>query len=357
MAGTSTPTYDIPASFAAIERELLASIIRNLKRHRVEEIKDGFEWAAWQAVQLASMEEYARANALRYGPAFDALNDLIEQAIRLAYETGGSEAEAAILQAVRNGWRIPSGAPGDNPGRPFGWSFFQVPGRRLDALIAATHSDMMRAEHAVLRKSIDVYRETIANAVIYATSGAGTYAKAIDMATNDYVRKGITGIVYRNGSQHSIAEYSQMAVRTASKRAALAGEGDMRADWGVHTVVVAYNPQGCPECMEFSGQVLIDDVYSGGTAREASETGYTLLSEAMDAGLFHPNCRDSISTYFEGVSKPPRKMTAAQKDRAERREAREQSENAAARRREEYARLADFSLDPERSEHYRGLSA
>ena len=29
MAGMSTPTYDIPASFAAIERELLASHVRS----------------------------------------------------------------------------------------------------------------------------------------------------------------------------------------------------------------------------------------------------------------------------------------------------------------------------------------
>lgn len=353
MAGMSTQTSDvIAAAFARIEEELIRSIIRNLKAHRVEEIAEGFEWAAWQALQLSSLDGFARANALRYGPMFDALNELIEEAIALAYETGGSEAEAAILRAVQHGWRPPAGAPGDNPGAPFGGSFFRVPERRLNALIAATHTDMMRAEHAILRKSVDVYRETVMTAHTYAASGAGTYAKAIDMATEDFLRKGINGIVYKNGSQHGIEEYSRMAVRTAVKRAALAGDGDMRDKWGVHTVIVAYNPQGCAECQEWSGQVLIDDVYSGGTAAEARASDYELLSTAMDAGLFHPNCRDSLSTWFEGVSEPPRKPSESQMERAERREQREQMENHAANAERQYERLARFSLDSGNRERY-----
>lgn len=357
MAGRFTPTSadQVAGAFARIEEELIRSIIRNLKNHRVEEIEYGFEWAAWQALQLQSLDAFARANAYRYGPMFDKLNELIEQAIAEAYEVGGSEAEAAILRAVKNGWTPPAGAPGDNPGAPFGGSFFRVPQNRLNALIRATHTDMMRAEHAILRKSIDVYRETVMSTQTYALSGAGTYAKAIDMATDDFLRKGINGIVYRNGSQHGIEEYSRMATRTAVKRAALAGDGDMRERWGVHTVIVAYNPQGCPECQEWSGQVLIDDVYSGGSAAEAQASGYALLSEAMDAGLFHPNCRDSLSTYFEGVSAPPRKPSAAQMQRGERREEREQRQNELDNRRAMYGRLADFSLDPERRRHYRAL--
>ena len=50
--------YDIGAAFEAIEDELTASMIRNMKRHKAEEAKEGYEWAQWQAEQgIAELEE------------------------------------------------------------------------------------------------------------------------------------------------------------------------------------------------------------------------------------------------------------------------------------------------------------
>ena len=37
--------YDIGAAFAAIEEELIASMMRNMARHRAEETKEGIQWA------------------------------------------------------------------------------------------------------------------------------------------------------------------------------------------------------------------------------------------------------------------------------------------------------------------------
>ena len=48
--------YDIGAAFEAIEDELTASMIRNMKRHKAEEAKEGYEWAQWQAEQLRFLE-------------------------------------------------------------------------------------------------------------------------------------------------------------------------------------------------------------------------------------------------------------------------------------------------------------
>ena len=49
--------YAIGKAFAAIENELLDSMMRNMKRHRVAERKEGFQWEQWQAKQLAGLEE------------------------------------------------------------------------------------------------------------------------------------------------------------------------------------------------------------------------------------------------------------------------------------------------------------
>ena len=58
----------------------------------------------------------------------------------------------------------------------------------------------------------------------------------------------------------------------------------------------------CPKCLPFVGKILIDDVWSGGSSEDGS---YPLMSSAMAAGLYHPNCKDNHTTYFPGISTPP----------------------------------------------------
>lgn len=334
MATSSISHDDIAEAFARIEDELLASMMRNMASHRVEELDSGAEWAQWQAVQLQGLHDYARRNNLDHGPAFDDLNGRMEAAIAEAYEMGYAAQEAGILDAIAKGWEPPQA------------DMLRPSPHRLDALLKATHDDMMRAEHATLRRAEDIYRKTIFSAQLYATSGAGTYEKAIDMAVVDFLKKGVDGIVYRNGSRHTIREYSQMAVRTAAKRAAMAADGDARRDWGVHTIFVNYRADACPECMEWVGQVLVDDVYSGGTPEEAAEGGYALLSDAMAQGLFHPNCRDTQSTYFEGINEPPEPFTPDEMGKAEEGEAEEQARSQAEQNAREWGRAAEMLLDP-----------
>ena len=60
---------------------------------------------------------------------------------------------------------------------------------------------------------------------MYANTGAGTYEKAVDMATRDFLKAGINCIEYANGSRHTVKDYARMAIQTASKRAYLTGEG------------------------------------------------------------------------------------------------------------------------------------
>lgn len=40
--------YDVAAAFDAIEEELISSMIRNMKRHHVEEINEQKQWEMWQ---------------------------------------------------------------------------------------------------------------------------------------------------------------------------------------------------------------------------------------------------------------------------------------------------------------------
>lgn len=166
------------------------------------------------------------------------------------------------------------------------------------------------------------------------------------MAVKDFLDRGIRGITYRDGSRHSIREYSQMAIRTALKRAALASEGAMRREWGVHTIIVNHRTDACPVCMRWVGQVIVDDVYSGGTPEEAEELGYPLLSEAMKEGLFHPNCRDTATTFFPGITELPPRPTEADLRLAQEREDMEGDISNARAQERSQALMAELALDP-----------
>ena len=291
--------YDIGAAFGAIEDELIDSMIRNLKRHQVEEITEGFEWSQWQALQLQALEDYKRKAAAKFGSKFSSINDRIEEMLTNTYNTAETSQERKILKAIQKG--IPETATPITGSGAIQGEFFKTNDRKLDALIKATTNDMERAEHAVLRMTDDKYRKIIFNAQVYANTGAGTYEKAVDMATKDFLSAGINCIQYKNGRRVPIDVYSEMAIRTANKRAYLQGEGEMRKKWGIHTVIMNKRSNPCPKCAPFVGKVIVDDVWSGGTAEEAKEKGYLLMSDCIKQGLYHPNCQDSHTTYFGDI--------------------------------------------------------
>lgn len=70
---------------------------------------------------------------------------------------------------------------------------------------------------------------------------------------------------------------------------------------GIHTVKVSSYGACSKLCQPWQGRVYVDDVYSGGTAKEAEELHLPLLSTAIQGGLFHPNCRHHLSTYYPGT--------------------------------------------------------
>lgn len=70
--------YDLAKAFHRIEDELIASMVRNMARHRVEEIGEGYAWNMWQAEMLKSLEKYKRINQKKYGKQFKDINSQIE---------------------------------------------------------------------------------------------------------------------------------------------------------------------------------------------------------------------------------------------------------------------------------------
>lgn len=328
--------YNIREAFEKIEDELIDSMMRNFSRHRAEETKEGYNWTQWQAEQLQSLEEYRKHNTKKFGKRFKNINGKVEEMIRTAKADGNASQEAEILEAVKNGFKAPK-----KPSAHSTAEFFKVNDRKLDALIKSTTDDLKRAETAVLRMSNDKYRKAIFNAQVAMNTGAVTYEKAVDMACKDMLNAGLNCVEYKNGARHTLSDYADMAVKTANKRAYLRGEGEKRAEWGVSLVVVNSRQGGCPDCAKYIGKVFIDDVYSNG---KKSDGNYPLLSTAIKNGLFHPRCKDSTSTYYEGITTLG-PVTPEEEAEMDRREQLETKQQYAQRQAERFDRRAEYSLD------------
>lgn len=339
--------YDIGGAFKAIEDELIAAMIRNMDRHRAEETKEGIEWSMWQAEQLKALEKYKRDNQKRFKGRFQDLNKEMGELIRISRQRGNMQQEVKILDAIRKGFpakKISQGVTAE---------FFRLNDRKLEALIKATTNDMQQAETAVLRMANDQYRKAIFNAQVYANSGAGTYEKAVDMATKDILSRGLNCVEYANGARHTLADYADMAIRTASKRAYLQGEGEKRQEWGITTVIIAKRGNPCPKCLPFVGKVLIDDVWSGG---KKSDGPYPLMSKAIASGLYHPRCKDSHTTYFPGISTADDTWTEKELEAVGQTNKQEAGQQYVKRQAEKYGRLAEYSLSPENQKQYKQKS-
>ena len=285
--------YDIAEAFRRIELLLIESMSRNLGRHQKWETDEGINWAMWQAEQVKDMRRFAQQNQKIFGPQFRQINEQVKKVLAQTAGMEGFDQENEILKALISGADMSR-----QPGAGLSGSFFGINDRKLGALINSTTKDLEKSENAMLRKVNDEYRKTIFNAHTYFESGASNLKQAIDMATDDFLKKGINCIEYKNGRVVNIASYSEMALRTANTRAGLIADGAKRRETGHHLVKISEYGACSETCMPWQGKVYVDDIYSGGTEKEAEETGYELLSTAVAGGLFHPNCRHRATTYY-----------------------------------------------------------
>ena len=340
--------YDIAEAFEDIEMALIKSMRNNMKRHINEEYDEGINWTQWQAEMLSGLSQYRAENQDVLKGYMGRINAELDAAIRDAYATGESEQEIELLKQIKKGYEPPKdGKKANMQGR-----FFRNNQKKLNALVKAATNDMKKAETALLRMTDDVYRKTLFKAQMFYNTGAGSMWQCVDMATKDFLASGINCVQYANGARVNIASYAEMSLRTSNKRANLMGQANTREKWGIHTVKVNARGVACPMCLPFLGRVFIDDVYGGGTTEESRITGYPLLSSAVADGLYHPNCKDSCSTYYEGINRPYEPLTKEQKAEVKRKYNLEQKQRYYERNYKRNMRMGNGCLDQTDAQKY-----
>ena len=327
--------YDIKKVMEEIELQLITSMKRTLWSHKEDEKAKGFDWPQWQALKLKQFEDYKKANKEIFNNNTKGLNRYLYKHIKEQFKEGAGRTNK---QAIQSGIIRKEDSQ-------LGGSFLGLNHRKLDALIKTTKNDMKDVKYATLRMANDQYRQIIYKAQVFANTGAGTVKQAIDMASKDFLARGFNCIEYSNGSRHNIADYCDMAIRTANKRANLMGEGEMRKKLGNPLVYISKHGGACDKCTPWEGRVYIDDVWSGGKTEDGQ---YPLLSTAIEGGLFHPRCHHGVSTYYEGINDEPEEVTQAKQNHNEE----DKYTQYLQQRQKKYQRLAAGSLLPENVLNY-----
>jgi len=311
--------YELKTIYEDMEMELIYSFYRNLTKHKKDEAQAGFSWEMWQVAMLRNIENYRKENRQIIGKHRQEVDEAISKVLKYAYDKGKHNVEQMAKQAQikMNKGAISLPEHNKNTGEvnkipPQENNFFGVNKRKLEAMIKTVQNDMERADQAIHRKMEDEYRQTIYNAKIQLANGAISLDKAIDIATENFLSKGINCIAYKDKDGSilryvNIATYAEMALRTAQHRARLLGEGAKRDEMGRYLIFVSSHGNCCKLCFPWQGQVLIDDVYSHPSKEHMNKYKgkYKLLSEAIGTGLLHPNCRHTLATYFEGITRLP----------------------------------------------------
>lgn len=208
------------------------------------------------------------------------------------------KAPAAITEALTKAYAAGAAAEATVKGE-----FGRNSGRALQSLVKETLNVLNAPNSPILRLALDDYRSIIAETTTRVNMGTMTRRQASQAALDRFASKGIKGFVDSAGRKWEIESYAEMAVRTASGRAQIAGTLDRMQLRGIDFVIVSNAPEECKACRLWEGKIL--SVSGNGVGKQEGFRVVGSVDDARRAGLFHANCRHNLSAYVHGLTDPP----------------------------------------------------
>jgi len=167
------------------------------------------------------------------------------------------------------------------------------------------------AAQRITRYSDDAYRAAVASGalvqinpardIVRNSFSAATPQEAQAQAWRELSAKGVTGFTDAKGREWNLATYVEMATRTATQRAYNASHRERLTLAGINYFTISTTGRPCPLCAPWEGMVLAD------TPGQVTEDGHTFtvtatIEDAMAAGLFHPNCKHTLTAFLPGFT-------------------------------------------------------
>ena len=165
---------------------------------------------------------------------------------------------------------------------------FNIP-MNLKMLILDTNKLLDNATFQILRKADDAYQKVMAHATTGLLAGVDTRIQASQKMLNEFAVKGITSFVDKAGRNWDLSSYAEMCARTVGSHAALQGHIDRQVEVGEDLVKVSTIGTTCPICQRWQGVVL---------SISGKNPKYHSVDEAKASGLFHPNCKHTLTMYI-----------------------------------------------------------
>ncbi|MCP2261076.1 Phage minor capsid protein 2 [Streptoalloteichus tenebrarius] len=307
------PLYldEIAATVAALYRQAEIALVRIIAGHLAGDLDDrDMQSPGWAETKLSAVRALRRsAQAVIAGVQADS-STALREAAAAAFRHGWT----AALVDLPATWFPASGLAGAAR-----QALTELPGfGAIEALAAAVHHDIGERSRNILRDSVDAYRSVITAASARVLTGVGTRRDAAQAAWRRLMDRGITAFTDSAGRRWQLSSYVEMATRTVAQRAAVQAQADRLTTTGISLVYVSDHGQECALCRPFEGRVLRLDGGPTGEITVPDRIGgepvtvevVATLAEAQVLGLFHPNCRHSISAYLPGVTRVPRQPTA-----------------------------------------------
>ncbi|MGW8762362.1 phage minor capsid protein [Streptomyces sp. NPDC055815] len=294
---------DLAHEVGALYRDAEGALLELLAKALEADI----ESPRWAELKLASVGDLRAA----VEQVADALQTDTTGAVRTALVTAynrGRQAAVAELGALDIGRELV--ARDTLPNAP-----------AVDRLAASMADDTRPLYQRITRAVVDTYRRIVARVSGTQLLTGMTRRQASQRALDQFAGAGITGFVDSAGRRWEMASYAEMAVRSVTARAAVEGHIDALAEIRVGLVIVSDAPLECPLCRPWEGEILTLGPTNGPhTVRLPNELNHGRttvavhvagsLVEARASGLFHPNCRHSLSAYLPGVTtRPPHHAT------------------------------------------------
>lgn len=289
VAALDTIGGEVTATYERAELFLIRVI-----RDALAKMQDEPDWARAQLLAIRQERyrvEGAMAVLQRQAP------ELALKTVDEAYVRGALEAEREIAQLANAGIINPTTSMTLN-----------------DAAVVALSSELVSSlagvNGGILRRVEDIWRTIVAEATGYSVTGAMTTFEAAQRSYTRMAREGLGFFVDSAGRKWSLDTYAEMATRTATTKALMAGHTDRMVQSGVDLVVVSSHPNPAPQCAPFERKVLsLTGRDAGRIVRDGHAVTVTAtLDQAIEDGLFHPNCRHTLSAYVPGATNltPPK---------------------------------------------------
>ena len=175
------------------------------------------------------------------------------------------------------------------------------PSNAVDLVAVRTQSMAMEDIRALRTAAMDTFRQAQASGWT-----SREIHKNLQQTWGDIARNlGSHSFVDAAGKPWSNAHYLSMLTRTTLSRVARESYMDTMIEHGDELAIIQTSGENCPVCDAWAGLVV---------SMTGKDKRYPSYQQAIDAGMFHPNCDCSLEGYVEAVDGEEGKRQAGEKN-------------------------------------------